>query len=383
MTTLAIQSLGTPAKQRLRHGLLAAMVVLGFGGQVPAVLAQASPPSPPVPASVTAFPYYHAQHVLNGLYGLHLPPRAEAFRAETKQLSAALASECNAAAAPALQAQWLRVVESWQALATPAIGPVLSRRSQRAINFWPSRPNLLEKALARRPSTLKDLVRIGTPAKGIPALEWLLRRPLTPETCAYAGLLSQDLEAEAAGISIELSKLAASVKEANRESEEEGSILGPMFGEWVNQWLGGWEQLRWAYIEQPLQKARTRQSSPEFARQDAAANLAEWRAQWQALQLQARLAPEQLRAPPQPNEALISIEALLMGKGQMALAGRWAKALDKVQVRMEALAPRAQGFDAKELMALSREMKAVTVLFQNEVAQALDVPLGFSDADGD
>ena len=38
---------------------------------------------------------------------------------------------------------------------------------------------------------------------------------------------------------------------------------------------------------------------------------------------------------------------------------------------------------SRELLALAQRMKTVTVLFQNEVAAALDVPLGFSDADGD
>ena len=37
----------------------------------------------------------------------------------------------------------------------------------------------------------------------------------------------------------------------------------------------------------------------------------------------------------------------------------------------------------KDLMALSKTLKGVTTLYQTEVAAALDVPLGFSDADGD
>jgi len=333
-------------------------------------------------APVIAFPYYNAAHVLRGLYGLHLPPRAQAFVDESARLSAALESQCTRpGAAPALQRQWLQVLLAWQGLATPAVGPVLSRRSQRAIDFWPPRPALIEKALAQAPRALDDLERIGTPAKGLPALEWLLRRPLNAGACAYAGLLSQGLEAEAAALSQEIATLAASTaQESTQEAEDENPTVGPLFGEWVNQWLAGWERLRWAEIEQPVQKARTRQGGPEFARQDRAANLAEWRAQWAALKAQARITPAQVQEPPQSNQALIPIEALLLGRGQMALAGRWARALDKVEARVAALTPQA---GAKELLALTQEMKSVTVLYQNEVAQALDVPLGFSEADGD
>lgn len=69
-----------------------------------------------------------------------------------------------------------------------------------------------------------------------------------------------------------------------------------------------------------------------------------------------------------------------MGRGQLALAQKWGQALDQVTAGMDKLTPRSS---ERELLALTKSMKAVTVLFQNEVAAALDVPLGFSDADGD
>jgi hypothetical protein len=69
-----------------------------------------------------------------------------------------------------------------------------------------------------------------------------------------------------------------------------------------------------------------------------------------------------------------------MGKGQIALAQRWGTALDAADAAMQRLP--AKPSDAA-LMALSKTLKGVTTLYQNEVAAALDVPLGFSDADGD
>ena len=120
-----------------------------------------------------------------------------------------------------------------------------------------------------------------------------------------------------------------------------------------------------------------RPSSPVWPPAD---NAAEWRAQWQALRTQARLSAAQRAQPPQPGQGLVPIEALLMGKGQIALAQRWGQALDRADAAIAALPAKA---GEKELMALSKTLKGVTTLFQAEVAAALDVPLGFSDADGD
>ena len=100
----------------------------------------------------------------------------------------------------------------------------------------------------------------------------------------------------------------------------------------------------------------------------------------QSLVDMARLRPEGYAAPPQPGKALVPIEALLLGKGLKPLAQRWAQAVDRASADLAALTPDASDDD---LLAMAQRMKAVTVLYQNEVAAALDVPLGFSSADGD
>ena len=386
-----------PAQAAVRRGQCLGGAVVMWA----AVAAQAQTTSPPaapkVPATpaLVAFPYYHVGDVVQGLYARYLPQRAAAFEAAAQRLTAALQAQCNAPqAAPALQAQWRQTLVAWQALATPALGPVVTRRSQRAIDFWPTRPNLIEKAMARQPQTLAALEAIGTPAKGFPALEWLLQRPLNAASCGYAQLLSQEIEAEATALAAALrpdaalqatapptpAPAASASDGADAEVDADDPSGQARFSEWVNQWLAGWERLRWIEIEQPIQKARTRQAEPEFARQDRAANLAEWQAQWAALKVQAQLSAEQRQSPPQAAQGPIPIEALLLGKGQIALAARWAQALDKAGARITALPPNA---DTQTLMALAQDMKAVTTLFQNEVSVALDVPLGFSDADGD
>lgn len=325
-----------------------------------------------------AMPYYTAEQALQGLYGRHEQPRAQAFQAEATRLVQTAQAHCaQSAPLSALRTQWQQTLLAWQALATPAIGPVVARRSQRQIDFWPPRPALLKKALDRAPQSLADLERIGSPAKGFPALEQLLwatppDAPLPAATCAYATLVAQGIEAEAAALQ------TAFEARADKDWSDSAEDTGAAFAEWINQWLGGLERLRWAYIEKPLRSANGR--APAFARSTREADVADWQAQWQSLRAQARLAPGQYATPPAPGEALVPIEALLMGKGQLALAQRWAQALDKVDAGFAALSPQTP---PQALLALAQQMKAVTVLYQNEVAGALDVPLGFSDADGD
>jgi predicted lipoprotein len=79
----------------------------------------------------------------------------------------------------------------------------------------------------------------------------------------------------------------------------------------------------------------------------------------------------------------VPIEALLLGRGHIATAQRWGAALDAADAAVSALTLRTDEPSPAELLALSSRLKAVTSLYQREVAAALDVPLGFSSADGD
>jgi uncharacterized protein len=341
----------------------------------------------PVALALAPMPYFTAEQALQGLYAHQLPPLARRLVEEAERLEQVSAQHCEGKTTLAeLRDQWLSTLVSWQTLATPALGPVVVRRSQRQIDFWPARDKLIQRALDKAPRTLDDMERVGTPAKGFPALEVLLQtarqeQRLPANTCRYAVLVAQGIGVEARAVATELDTLA------RRDWSESPEAAGNAFAEWVNQWLGGLERLRWAHMEKPLQAHRTSgegnsgaRQPIEFPRLTREANLADWRAQWQSLKAQARLRPGQYAQPPVPGQALVPIEALLIGKGQLALAQRWARSLDAVDAGMAALSPSS---GERELLALTSQMKAVTVLYQNEVAAALDVPLGFSDADGD
>jgi predicted lipoprotein len=384
-------------------------------------------PAPPL----APFPFYSAEHALRGVYSHHLPALTQRFSDDASALVSATEQVCQAlptlpasvtaqhAAWTALHAQWQQTMVAWEALSTPALGPVLARRSQRQIDFWPTRPELINKALAKAPQTLADMERVGTLAKGLPAMELLLMQwqPMVPgagqkfdgrapkpgkplpqqahgsttmpaATCQYLSLVAQGVQTEAQELGGELATWAS--QDWAQTSEATPERTAAALSEWLNQWLGGVERLRWMHIEKPVRAVQgvghaVKGHAPHFARLSRAANLAGWRAQWASLKAQGQLGPAQRQLPPVPGKALVPIEALLLGKGHITLAQRWAQAMDRVSTHLDklpALAPsRAQ--DQRDLLAVADALKAVTQLYQTEVASALDIALGFSDADGD
>lgn len=387
-------------------------LALALGSALLTLASHAATPT----ATQVLMPMYSPAEVMQGLYSQHLPPLSQRFAAEADALVAATQQYCQSLPTPGtplrvrqaawtrLHTQWQHTMVAWESLSTPAVGPMLTRRSQRQIDFWPTRPELLTKALAKAPQTLADMETVGTLAKGLPAMELLMAQwqpttpgrtpqpgqrlsvPPTPSSanCHYLGLLAQGVQVEATELGAELASWAA------KDWEQTPDDTAIAMAEWVNQWLGGLERLRWAHLEKPLKTAQTlgdtrKNSTPQFARIGRETNLAGWRAQWHSLLAQGRLSEAQRSQPPTPGQALVPIEALLLGQGQIALAQRWAQALDAVNTRINQLPAQtsSRAAEQRELLALTAALKAVTVLFQNEVASALDIALGFSDADGD
>jgi hypothetical protein len=352
----------------VRRGVVATFVMaVGHLGSIPSVHAEGT----------VAFPIYRAEHALSGIYTHQFLPLWRSFERDSAALTQAARKHCDGQAQAAeLSAAWSRARLAWLAASNPALGPVVTRRSQREIDFWPVRPALLQRALNSKSQSLAQMERVGGPAKGFPTMEALLAEAPSPTHCPYLVLIAEGIEAEAKALTV-----AFAEQSAKDWAADEGTARSA-FAECVNQWLGGLESLRWQQIEQPVQKALTAGAgqSPAFARRTMAENLADWQAQWASLRAQARLTPEQRNAPPTPGRALLPIEALLLGKGHIALAERWGKAVDAASAAMTAIPDRPS---ERNLLALSQALKGVTSLYQSEVAAALDVPLGFSSADGD
>jgi predicted lipoprotein len=296
-------------------------------------------------------------------------PKASDFVRDGAGLKPALQAVCDApqeksgeALAQAKQ-QWLMALSSWEKLSAVSTGPPIERRSQRQIDFMPTRPRMIEAAIKSSPASLADLELIGTPAKGLPALEWLLWvSPIQPASaeCRYAVLISEEIEREARALN-EAYRKAASQKPGEEAAKAALSEL-------VNQWVGGIERLRWANMEMPVRVAMTsrKKTEPDFPRHSAEATEISWAAQWEALRTLAA-------------GSGLSLEAALREKNQDKLAGTLASVTLNTDKAMQGL----RIADRSRLLDAARELAALKRLVEDKVAPALGVTIGFSDADGD
>jgi hypothetical protein len=296
-------------------------------------------------------------------------PKSSDFVRDSAGLKPALRAVCDApqeqsgeALARARQ-QWLTTLSSWEKLSAVSTGPLIERRSQRQIDFMPVRPRMIEAAIKSSPASLADLELIGTPAKGLPALEWLLWvSPIQPASaeCRYAVLISEEIEREALALNW------AFEKAANQQAGEETAKAA--LSELVNQWVGGIERLRWANMEMPVRVALTakNRTEPVFPRRSGEAMSTLWSAEWDALRTLA-------------TGKGFSMESTLRSRGHNQLADVLASSTTNTGKAMRGL----RIADQSRLLDAARELTALKHLVEDKVAPALGVTIGFSDADGD
>lgn len=351
-----------------RHfGAIALALLLGAGS------AQARP------LGDVAVPFYTPGHFVQGLYRHHSAPLAAVFAQRANALAPALRALCEAspsAAAPALRAaraQWVAAAGSWERLAAVAIGPLLERRSARAIDFMPARPALIERAVRTAPADAAAMVRIGAPAKGFPALEWLLwTQPVQPATpaCAYAGQVAHDIAREAAALDRGFADAAG--------REWDGEAAATAMGEALNQWLAGLSRLRWQGMERPLQAAADAGgAAPEYPRVASGATAESWAAQWAGLRVLAVLPADD--AAPRPGTGLVPFETYLRGRGLNPAADALVQAVQQADAALRRLTPD----EPARVKAAAAALAALRRVVEADVAPALEIGIGFSDADGD
>jgi hypothetical protein len=165
--------------------------------------------------AAAAVPFYTAAHFMQGLHRHWMLPRASAFAAEAAALAAAVERACAAPGAAALRQarlRWQSTAAAWDTLSAVTTGPLLQRRSLREIDFMPTRPELIARAIRAQPSDAQAMERIGTPAKGLPALEWLLwTQPVAAGTpgCRYAVRVAAQIDTEGTALAQAFAVLAA------------------------------------------------------------------------------------------------------------------------------------------------------------------------------
>lgn len=307
---------------------------------------------------------------IQAIYRDWMVPRAVELVADSAHLTSALQSYCAASSQDspkgleAARKAWNTSLGAWERLSAVSIGLMLDYRMQGKLDFTPSRPRMIVKAVEAAPESAADMDRIGTPAKGFPALEWLLwTKPVQPASagCRYAVQVAMEIEREARFMETGFREAAAGVLDA--------AAAKKAVSDWVNQWVGGLEHLRWGDMEKPARKAATTGSDvrPDYPRSASGATAASWAAQWEALRALAEGAG--------PG----SLASMLRARQQGQLADGLAGTVGRANKAMAGLG----GNDPNRVLTAARELSTLKRFVEDKVAPALDVRIGFSDADGD
>lgn len=314
---------------------------------------------------------YGPQDFVKGFVQGHALPRARAWQAS----AAALVQVLDDGGRPVGDARraWQSAALDWVALSAVATGPLVSRRSARRVDFQPVRTTLVLRAIEAAPVGEAAMDRVGTAAKGLGALEWLLWAPEAPRTDAakaFAREVARDIQREADAVFDAFKSLS--------EGEMDDEAVVAAFAEILNQWIGGLEQLRLQRLVRPVEEARSRNArAPLKLRPWSGIDAQERAVRWQSLQAAAvfngNAAPARGQGEPVP------IETYLRGRGLNPLADRLrALTLAAGQALRAATDERPQA-----LLKAAQRLGQARHLAEAEVAPALEVRVGFSDADGD
>ena len=317
-----------------------------------------------------AAPFISSDQIVQGLLTQHLQPAAAALQ----QAAQALAQSLSQGKAPWAQHRplWVATMLAWERLAAVAVGPLLERRSARAIDFWPTRPAQIQRLLeSGSVTTVAQLETVGATARGLPALEWLLwKTDGSGHALAYASVLAQQVLAESQALQAGYQTLASTAWE-----EEDAWAL---YGEWFGQAVGGLDQLR---IKKMVPDTRGKDSAP-WVRGVSGQTAACWQAQAQGLQAflvgsPAAQATTQAATPGWPVAG--SLNSLLLGRGHLrdslTLQERTASMLRAVQA--------ARPGNAASVRAAQAALALVSALANGLAGDVLAITMGFTDADGD
>lgn len=321
-----------------------------------------------------AVPFYSAEQFAHAMHADFTVPRATAFDVAARTLEGGVTAWCAGSTMPdpalrtAARKDWQDAMTAWARLSAVMVGPLVSRKSARGIDFSPVRATLIERAIATAPKGAGAMELVGGPAKGFGALEWLLwTKPAAPGTpaCAYAIEIAADIAREAQA-------LAAAFGELAQHEWDEAEATGAL-QEAFNQWLGAIDRLRWAQMDKPLRAASG--GAPDYPRAAAGATTAQWRAHWDAVQA---LGYSNDSAPA-IGDGLIPWAAYLRGRGLNPAADALGKATTTAAARVMAADPAR----AASVRAAAASLASLKRTAESSVAPALKISVGFSDADGD
>jgi uncharacterized protein len=349
---------------------------MSFGALAPIGIAQAAPKRVAKSPAFYDFsgttavvgPYLSARQRVLALLQDHYIPSALALQTS----AVALLESLSQAGAPwqAHRTLWVNTMLDWERLAAVAVGPLVERRSARTIDFWPTRPAQIQRILdagTESLTTVDQLESIGSTARGLPALEWLLwRRQANANTQHYATLLAQQVLNESRTLLDGYRSLATA-----QRSEEQAAAL---YGDWYGQAVGGLDQLR---IKKMVPETRGKDSSV-WVRGVSGQTAAAWQAQLQGLQVFLVGSPAAQAARPDWPVAS-SLQGLLLGNDNLQ-PSRTLQSLTQAALRAGA---RAQPSNAASVRTAIQALSQLSLHLSSLADSVLNISMGFTDADGD
>lgn len=354
--------MNTQRQHELKGGLLRALLWIALGGLF-LLFSNLAWANKSVDRSGMLFPYYEAEEVLNSTVLYHYKKDTAALQANLKKLDSATQQYCKSnASLDNVKRSFASSYLAWIELSAVVMGPLLENNTVRQIDFRPLRVNLLERAIKKQPKGQQAMALVGSPAKGFPALEYLLEQPSfkagSPQ-CTYAVEVVQDIDRTVANL--------------------KWSTLNAEMQLYFNQLVGALHNIAWERMEKPLLKnqddsAAGRAVDWPYSRMNLTEKV--WVAQWRSV---SEMLVVQSQTVPKASSQLVPLEAYLRGLGQIELADTLAKHTDKAAAAMLAN-------DTSKPATVAQSVKAVKVLkgfLEQEVAKGLKVSIQFSSSDGD
>lgn len=319
-------------------------------------------------------------------------PRYADFTVAARALAMAVEAGDGQGAIESGQQAWRQAMRAWRRLEALQSGPTLQRRSSRRLDFWPTRPTSIEaavRATAELPPAGAEadraMARLGVAVRGLPALEWMLfpemGRPApwsrSAEHRRYAKRVADELVAE--GLTLH----EAWSWEARRWETAGADELQRGMQEVLNLYVGSCELLRGKKLQKAARivalgghgaslvnafdSARSGQTKPFFL-----THLEAW--------LELLVGPVGDAAP---QDRAASLTGLLAARGLGDLAAPMVPAAQAARrASLELPADPAQWSPAR-VEPMAKALRDMRELIDPPIAQALNVTITFTDADGD
>jgi predicted lipoprotein len=349
-------------QHEFKNGVLRGLIWVLLAGLL-LVIANLASAETKVDRSSLLFPYYETDDVLGSVAMHHYAKDTAVLSGRLDSLNKATTQFCAGnSTREHVKTQYAKAYLAWLELSAVVMGPMLEHNTVRQIDFRPGRINLLERAISKQPKGAQAMALVGSPAKGFPAIEYLLMhaefKANTPQ-CIYAQEVVQDIARTVEGL-----------------SWQPFNADMPLY---FNQLVGATHNLAWERMEKPLLKFKDQvanRDEPVWPFTSLGLTEQAWAAQWRGI---AELLVVHTEHVPAAETGVVPLEAYLRGLGKIDLADALVKHHDLASAAI-------LDIDADRAASVEQAVSATKALknfLETEVAKGLKVSIQFSSSDGD